>query len=128
MALLDRIAELGGSGLALELARYLRDYDPVVADRAAAIFSEWMGEQRVAQPDPVARLPVPSPEEVDRLNGARVILEMARGGEIEIRLFAAWLPPTRHGSSCSLLPDTSMASPSIAWSRTSCSRAKSGCQ
>ena len=92
MALLERIAELGGSGLALELARYVRDYDPVVADRAAAILSEWMGEQRVAQPDPVARLPVPSPEEIDRLNDARVILEMARGGEIEIRLFAGVAP------------------------------------
>ena len=92
MALLNRIAELGGPDRALELSRYVRDYDPVVADRTAAILSDWMGEPRVVQPVPVGRVPVPSPEDIDRLNGVRVILAMARGGQIEIRLFADVAP------------------------------------
>ena len=92
MALLNRIAEVGGPAVAEELEEYVRDYDPIVAGRVALIISQWTGEQRVARPNPLVRVPVPSPEEIDRLKRARVILEMARGGEIEIQLYAGVAP------------------------------------
>ena len=92
MALLDRIAELGGGGQAVALEPYLNDYDSVVATRTAEILTEWTGAPRTADPAPLARQTVPLAEEVQRLSGTSVILEMARGGEIEIRLFAEEAP------------------------------------
>ena len=86
MALLDRIAELGGADDAEELEPYVRDYDPVFAERVVEILSRWTGAGWQAQPNPVPRLAVPSPEEIDRLADTRVVLEMERGGEIEIQL------------------------------------------
>jgi len=92
MALLDRIAELGSDGQAVALEPYLNDYDSVVATRAAEILTEWTGAPRTAAPAPLARQTVPLAEEVQRLSGTSVVLEMARGGEIEIRLFAEEAP------------------------------------
>ena len=92
MALLNRIAELGGADDAEELEPYVTDYDPVFAERVAEILSRWTGGSWQAQPNPVPRLAVPSPEEVDRLAETRVVLEMERGGEIEIHLLVRDAP------------------------------------
>ena len=92
MALLNRIAELGGAEEAGELEVYLTDYDPVLAQRAAEVLAGWTGEIRQARPKPVPRTPVPSPEEVDALSNTRVVLEMARGGEIEIQILGRNAP------------------------------------
>ena len=88
MALVNRIAELGGPDDADGLEPYLMDYDPLLAGRIAEILSEWTGEEFQARPNPPPRAPVPSPGEIDRLANTRVILEMARGGEIEMRILA----------------------------------------
>ena len=92
MALLERIAEVGNAEQAAELEPYLNDYDPVVAARAAGVLTDWTGVAPVAQPAPLQRRGLPSAEEIQRLNGTRVVLEMARGGEIEIRLLAQLAP------------------------------------
>ena len=92
MALLERIDELGGVGQAAELEPYLNDYDPVVAARAAGVLTDWTGETSVARPLPLQRRALPSIEEIERLAGTHVVLEMARGGEIEIRLLVEEAP------------------------------------
>jgi len=92
MALLERIAELGGVEQADGLEAYVTDYDPVLAQRVVEILSRWTGGNWQVRPDPVPRLPVPSPEEIDRLADTRVVLEMKRGGEIEIRMWARNAP------------------------------------
>ena len=92
LALLERIHEVGSDEQTAELEPYLNDYDPLVAARAAEILTDWTGEPRVAQPAPLQRQALPSAEEIQRLAGTRVVLEMARGGEIEIRLMAEEAP------------------------------------
>jgi len=92
LALLERIEELGGGEQTADLEPYVSDYDPTVAARAAGILTDWTGELRAAQPSPVQRQPPPSPGEIERLAGTRVVLEMARGGEIKIRLLAEEAP------------------------------------
>jgi cyclophilin family peptidyl-prolyl cis-trans isomerase len=92
MAILNRVAELGGEGRVGDLEPYLTDYDPVLAERVAEILGQWTGEDREARPNPVVRTPVPSPEEVDALDETRVVLEMARGGEIEIQILGRNAP------------------------------------
>jgi cyclophilin family peptidyl-prolyl cis-trans isomerase len=59
-------------------ARYLRDYDPAVAARAAAL----TGGQ--AAPEPLPPAPVPTVGQLRALHGATI--EMADGGRVELRL------------------------------------------
>ena len=92
MALLERIDEVGSVEQAAELEPYLNDYDPVLAARAAGVLTDWTGEAAVARPSPLQREALPSVEEIGRLAGTRVVLEMARGGEIEIRLLVEEAP------------------------------------
>ena len=92
IALLDRIVEVGSVEQAPELEPYLNDYDPVVAVRAAGVLADWTGEPPVAQPAPLQRQTLPTAEEIARLAITRIVLEMARGGEIEIRLFGEEAP------------------------------------
>ena len=92
MALLERINEVGSVEQAAELEPYLNDYDPVVAARAAGVLTDWTGEAPVARPFPLQRQALPLAEEIERLAGTRVVLEMARGGEIEIRLLVEEAP------------------------------------
>ena len=92
MALLERINEVGSAEQAAELEPYLNDYDPVVAARVAGILTEWTGELRRAQPVPLVSQTLPSAGDIERLARTRVVLEMARGGEIEIRLLVEDAP------------------------------------
>ena len=92
LALLERIYEVGSGEEAAELEPYLNDYDPIVAARVAEILTEWTGERRAAQPTPLQRQVLPSAEELERLGDTRIVLEMARGGEIEIRLSVTEAP------------------------------------
>ena len=92
LALLERIYELGSGEEAAELEPFLNDYDPIVAARVAEVLTEWTGERRAAQPTPLQRQVLPSAEELERLGDTRIVLEMARGGEIEIRLSVTEAP------------------------------------
>ena len=92
LALLERIYEVGSGEEAAGLEPYLNDYDPIVTARVSEILTEWTGEPRAAQPTPLQRQVLPSAEELERLGDTRIVLEMARGGEIEIRLSVTEAP------------------------------------
>jgi len=92
LALLERIHEVGSREQAADLEPYLNDYDPIVAARTAEILTDWTGESRAAQPALLPRQALPFAEELERLGDTRIVLEMARGGEIEIRLLVTEAP------------------------------------
>ena len=91
-ALLDRIGELGGTGDAAALVPLLRDFDPVIAARAAEILSEWTGTAHQPDPQPLDPVPVPTVAELRELRDARVLVHMSGGGVIELRLLAFAAP------------------------------------
>lgn len=92
MALLDLVSKLGSENETYDLEAYLTDYDPVFALRVGEILSQWTGHDWQPHPSPPSRAAVPSIEEIDRLANTNVVLEMERGGEIEIRLLARYAP------------------------------------
>ncbi|MCJ7628809.1 MAG: peptidylprolyl isomerase, partial [Longimicrobiales bacterium] len=97
LGILERLAEVAGGDAAEkeaaeELEGYLSDYDPMIAERVAGLLTEWTGTPREASPQPAARIPVPSSEEIDRLTRSQVVLEMDDGGEVVIRLLAQIAP------------------------------------
>jgi cyclophilin family peptidyl-prolyl cis-trans isomerase/HEAT repeat protein len=84
LALLDVIDELGALAV-IDLRPFLTDYDPDVAARAAELTS--LGEP---DPQPLENVPTPDGAELRALSRSSVVLEMAGGGEIEIRLRPDW--------------------------------------
>jgi len=92
VALLRRIRDTGGPDNAGLLEPYLLDFDPQVAELAAATLSEWTGSERVEAPRPLRSGPVPTSAEVDRLARSSVVLEMEGGGLIEVRLLPTLAP------------------------------------
>ena len=92
IALLRRIGETGGPDEAGLLEPYLSDFDPQVAELAAATLSEWTGDERAAAPRPLPFAPVPTAADVDRLARSSVVLEMEGGGVVEVRLLPALAP------------------------------------
>jgi cyclophilin family peptidyl-prolyl cis-trans isomerase len=91
-ALLERVAELGDAGYADALRAYLGDFDANVAELAASTLSSWTGRTHVARPQPVPTFPLPSMEEIARLDRSRAVIQMRGGGRIEIGLFASEAP------------------------------------
>ncbi|MGE0158064.1 MAG: peptidylprolyl isomerase [Gemmatimonadales bacterium] len=91
-ALLGRIAELGSPSLAARLEPFLGDYDALVADDVAALLSRWSGREREADPSPLPREPLPSPEELAQLSRTTVTLHMRDDGPIVIQLMTDLAP------------------------------------
>ena len=90
-AILARIGELG-TAADVELVRpSLRDFDAVIADDAARILDGW-GRTAPADPQPLARVPLPLYEDVRQWDNARAIVRMAAGGTFTLRLFARDAP------------------------------------
>jgi cyclophilin family peptidyl-prolyl cis-trans isomerase/HEAT repeat protein len=87
MALLSLVEGAGTAEALPRVESYLRDFDPAVADRAASVMKSWTGQPYLGAPRPMDRLPLPTVEELREMEQATVILHMARGGRIEIRLF-----------------------------------------
>ena len=87
LALLDRIGEFGDSTRTDLLELYLTDFDPAVADRAAAVLTGWTGRAYTANSQPLPRVQLPTLAEVQELARTRVVLVMAGGGEVELRLY-----------------------------------------
>jgi cyclophilin family peptidyl-prolyl cis-trans isomerase len=90
MELLVRIGELGDSSLTSRLSGYLRDFDPAVADRAAAILTSWRPGGPAYRADPEL-LPVDrGPLQTFRARPAtrlRVTMAPASGGgQVVLRL------------------------------------------
>ncbi|MEP7347321.1 MAG: HEAT repeat domain-containing protein, partial [Gemmatimonadaceae bacterium] len=88
MELLQRIGELGAPSLESSVEPYTRDYDAAVAERAAAIMSQWTGRAVVARPRQLHRV---SPD-LARIASSRAVLmrftmsPASGGGSFVVRL------------------------------------------
>ncbi len=91
VALLGRIAEFGvesaADTLVPRLEPYLRDIDPVIAARTAAILEEWTGRAWTPAPIGLPTLPTPTLTELRALESTRYRVEMASGATFTVRLF-----------------------------------------
>ncbi len=93
MATLESIEEIGGGEQAERLIPYLRDFDPLVAERTARILTAWTGQEAIPEPQPMPRAPYPTLAQIEEMAAARATLRMAGGGEIVMRLLP-WEAPT----------------------------------
>lgn len=84
LALLARIAEFGSPRDSARLARWLSDFDPMVAAEAARILTGWTNRPSHATPRLLPEPPIPSPDALRAMRHAT--LEMEDGGVIEIAL------------------------------------------
>ena len=85
VALLDGIGAVGGFS-SDDLAPYLVDFDPVVADRAAALLTELTGTVHEAAPRRLPRAGTPDAVRLAELQSSAVRLHMAGLGDIVIAL------------------------------------------
>lgn len=85
VALLDGIGAVGGFSRD-DLAPYLTDFDPVIAERAAALLTTATGQAHSATPQPLARTPTPTAARLRDLERSAVVLHMAGLGNIVIAL------------------------------------------
>jgi peptidyl-prolyl cis-trans isomerase B (cyclophilin B) len=86
MALLERIAELGGPAHVASLEPRLTDFDPAVAARAAEIIGAWTGTPGNIAPTAPTSPALPTLEELEDLAGRHVLIVMETGDTIEISL------------------------------------------
>ena len=85
VALLEGIRTVGGSS-SDDLTPYLADFDPVVADLAAALLTESTGVAHEAAPRRLPRAPTPDAARLRVLTSTHVRLRMAGLGDIVIAL------------------------------------------
>jgi cyclophilin family peptidyl-prolyl cis-trans isomerase/HEAT repeat protein len=85
MAMLNRLQSLGATSEAANLEGYLRDFDPVVAAKAAEILTAWTGKPRTASPQPLTP-PGVTLAGINALRGKSLRLHMAAGGSFDIGL------------------------------------------
>jgi peptidyl-prolyl cis-trans isomerase B (cyclophilin B) len=93
IAILVRLRETGTPALAARLMPYLEDFDPAVADSAAALLSSWTGQQWRSRARPLPVDPV-TLEEVQALRGKRLVFSMSGGGQFEVELLVDEAPLT----------------------------------
>jgi cyclophilin family peptidyl-prolyl cis-trans isomerase/HEAT repeat protein len=93
IALLVRLRETGSAALAPRLMPYLEDFDPAVADSAAAMLSSWTGAAMRATPHPSLIVPV-TRGEVESLRGLRLRFVMRTGTAFEVELLVDDAPVT----------------------------------
>ena len=86
MALLERIAELGGPAHVASLEPRLTDFDPAVAARTAEIIGAWTGTPGNIAPTAPTSPALPTLEELEDLAGRHVLIVMETGDTIEISL------------------------------------------
>lgn len=92
LALLDLVETAGDEHDLPRLEPYLLDYDPAVADKAAAVMKSWTGDPYLAAPRRARRLALPTAHELRAMEHGTVVLHMARGGTIDIRLLPLVAP------------------------------------
>ena len=96
MAILQTLSGLGSAATAGELMPYLVDFDPVVADSAAATISRWSGREYHATPRRLPEVDQPL-DDIASYRDVRVrftMAESAGAGSFEIRLFPDEAPAT----------------------------------
>jgi cyclophilin family peptidyl-prolyl cis-trans isomerase len=93
LAIVDRLDEVGDATLVEGLRAWTRDPDAVVASRVARLIQERTGRPTEAGPaDTGAREPLPSEDEIAKLDGQQIALTMRGGGDVVIRLAARDAP------------------------------------
>ena len=92
MALIEALLRFGDEVPVSALSLYLRDFDPIVANRVAHALTERAGRRYAAEATPLPRVPLPTMEEIARLDGAQAVIHMQGGGEITLRLWAHRAP------------------------------------
>ncbi len=93
LALLELLSETGQASASPRLEPFLEDYDPVVAARVADLVGTWTGQPVEADPQPLERLPLPMPGDIEAMAASQVVLHMASGGSIVVELLP-YLAPT----------------------------------
>ncbi|MEO5509237.1 MAG: peptidylprolyl isomerase [Longimicrobiales bacterium] len=86
VAMLNVAGRLGDRSLASRVEPYLRDFDPQVADRAAAILQGCTGTDQIAAPRLLPPEPMPTYAEAAALARMRLRVEMSNGISFEVRL------------------------------------------
>jgi cyclophilin family peptidyl-prolyl cis-trans isomerase/HEAT repeat protein len=94
LAILERLREIGAPGDAPALRKYVEDFDPAVAEVAAAIVSAWTKESVPAAPKRLQPAPLPDAKELASLAGASVRFVIRSRGEVVLRLLPADAPLT----------------------------------
>ncbi len=92
MALFEALLRFGDAVPVSVLSPYLRDFDPIVANRVARALTERAGRRYTAEATPLPRVPLPTMEEIARLDETRAVIHMQGGGEITLRLWASRAP------------------------------------
>jgi len=85
MAILNRLQAYGDASQAVHLEGYLRDFDPVVAAKAAEILTAWTGKSRAATPQPLTG-PTVTQAAVNALRGKSLRFHMAGRGSFDVAL------------------------------------------
>jgi cyclophilin family peptidyl-prolyl cis-trans isomerase/HEAT repeat protein len=91
-ALLRTAGTLASAGDAARFARYLGDFDAEIARQASDLLRAW-GQVTSPEPRPLPRLPFPSLAELERLARTPLVIELASGDSIRLRLLP-WDAPT----------------------------------
>ena len=93
VAILVRLRETGSPALAARLVPYLEDFDPAVADSAAAILTHMDRHRAAIEAAPGADRPV-TRNEVEALRGVRLRFVMRTGRWFEVELLVDEAPVT----------------------------------
>lgn len=87
LAILDRLAEVADdTSMVPALRQLISDYDPAVAARAAGVLSSKLGLTIAPVTLRYEPAPLPSQAFLDRLRGARAVIQMRDLGRIELEL------------------------------------------
>jgi cyclophilin family peptidyl-prolyl cis-trans isomerase/HEAT repeat protein len=93
MAIIERLGELGTAADAAALRPLLRDFDPVVATAAAGLLSRWTGDDAVAEPQLLPRLPLPTAGELGE--DVQAVVTMDSGRSFTLRFMTDQAPLAR---------------------------------
>ena len=94
LALLDRLGELGSEQQSGAIVPLLRDFDIPVAMAAADLLTRWTGRVHEADPQLLARPPLPTPGELADASRVTIEIRMASGDDLELRLMPEVAPLT----------------------------------
>ncbi len=93
-AIMERLREFGGTGLAAELRPWLADFDPAIAQLAAQIITQKGGVQVSPRTRRFAAVRLPPQNHIDGLNGTRAEFQMREAGAFTLELLPEEAPLT----------------------------------
>ncbi|MGH9347094.1 MAG: HEAT repeat domain-containing protein [Vicinamibacterales bacterium] len=93
VAILERLAELGSRDQVSDLTPYLTDFDPRVAERAAAALKQWTGTDHPTAPSPLPIRP-PDVRELERYVASVARVTVRGVGSFDMKLLPEEAPAT----------------------------------